>query len=336
MATTTVMHEKSSAQMPFRPVEVEYLRTNTSPDFDIFIQTADDLEPVLYRERNLVIDGTVQNHLRNKDITDVFVPLSQAAVYQEYLEESLETFLSDDTIDTDMKTEMLYSTATHMVQSLMDNPNSEQLVSRSENLVDNTLQFIGQDESIFASFLKTGSFDYKTYTHSVNVMMYSMFFAQHLELGDKEFMRDLGIGTLLHDIGKSKVSNRTLNHPGKLNEKQWAEIKMHPEWGCDILEDQGITNEMILDITMHHHEKLTGTGYPHQLPADEIRDYVRAVTICDIFDALTTKRSYKGAADSFSSLEIMRLEMHGELDGSMFKEFIVLMSESPEAVINNR
>jgi len=333
---TSTLSRNNDIATTFRPVEIEYLRINSSPDFDIYIQMSDNRVPVLYRERNLVIDGTVQNQLREKEITDVFVPLSQSAVYQEYLEESLEAFLTDETVDTDVKTEMLYSTATHMVQSLMDNPNSEQLVARSEHLVDNTLQFISQDESIFASFLKTGSFDYKTYTHSVNVMMYSMFFAQRLELGGSEFMRNLGICTLLHDIGKTKVSKKTLNHPGKLNDKQWREIKMHPEWGVDILDDQGITNEMVLDITMHHHEKLDGTGYPHRLPGEEIRDYVRAVTICDIFDALTTKRSYKGAADSYSSLEIMRLEMPGQLDGSMFKEFIALMSTSPQAVINNR
>ncbi|PCJ62721.1 MAG: hypothetical protein COA73_06190 [Candidatus Hydrogenedentota bacterium] len=334
--TVTMKNNKSDTGRLFRLVEVDYLRANTSPDFDIYIQTSDNREPVLYRERNLVMDGTVQNQLRDKDITNVFVPISQEAAYQEYLEDSLEIFLADTDINTHAKTEMLYSTATDMVKSFFENPNSDLLAPRSERLVDNMIQFIGQDETIFSSFLKTGSFDYKTYTHSVNVMMYSQFLAQHLNLGDKEFMRKLGIGTLLHDIGKSKVSNRTLNHPGRLNNKQWNEIKMHPEWGCDILEDQGFTDEMVLDITMHHHEKLNGAGYPHQLSADKIPDYVRVVTICDIFDALTTKRSYKNAADSYSSLEIMRLEMPGELDMAMFLEFIALMSTSPEAVVNSR
>lgn len=87
-------------------------------------------------------------------------------------------------------------------------------------------------------------------------------------------------------------------------------------------------NEVVLDVTLHHHEKLGGGGYPDGLKGDEIKPHVRIATICDIFDALTTARAYKDAVGSFPAFRIMQEELMGDLDPEYFKAFIEMMSAS--------
>lgn len=136
---------------------------------------------------------------------------------------------------------------------------------------------------------------------------------------------------MLHDIGKSRVSPEITNAPGKLTKEQWEEMRRHPEYGREILEELGVTDPMVLDVTLHHHEKLTGTGYPHGLWGDEVSKPVRVSTIADVFDALTTRRTYKAAMSAFAALRLMKEEMAKELDQDLFHAFVEMMgAANPE------
>ena len=101
------------------------------------------------------------------------------------------------------------------------------------------------------------------------------------------------------------------------------ELTRHATKRC---RQRGVTDEMVLEITLNHHEKLNGKGYPNGLTGEDLPPYVRISTICDIFDALTTKRSYKDAITSFDALTLMRDEMQGELDPDLFRTMIIMMT----------
>ncbi len=107
-------------------------------------------------------------------------------------------------------------------------------------------------------------------------------------------------------------------------------MKYHPVHGYNLLRDHGLKDGIILDVTRHHHEKLTGKGYPDSLPADEISMFARMSTISDIFDALTTRRSYKEALPSFDALRLMKGEMANELDRDLFEKFVEMMGNPSE------
>ena len=102
-------------------------------------------------------------------------------------------------------------------------------------------------------------------------------------------------------------------------------MRLHPVTGYDILKEHGLFSDLVLDVTRHHHEKLRGGGYPDKLTANQIDPLVRASTIADIFDALTTRRSYKGALTSYQALKIMRDKMAADLDPDLFRTFVELM-----------
>ena len=88
-----------------------------------------------------------------------------------------------------------------------------------------------------------------------------------------------------------------------------------------------------MNVTLYHHEKMGGGGYPERLAGDQIPDYVRIATVCDIFDALTTKRSYKSAVNSYPALGLMQQEMFSDLDGDVFGKFVNMMSGEKQATL---
>ena len=144
---------------------------------------------------------------------------------------------------------------------------------------------------------------------------------------DEWSMRNLKRGALLHDLGKIAVPDEILNKPGKLEGDEWQHILRHPEVGAKILE--GLKSlESVVDIVLHHHEKLDGSGYPYGLKGDEISVEARIMAIADIYDALTTKRSYKESLSRSQALRILGEEAQGgKLDTGLVNTFSRLVEE---------
>lgn len=318
----------------FFRVRTQSLRVDSVTDFDLYISMSADREPVLYREKHLLFTREALDRLRDLGVSEFLVHNEQREVYYHYVEANLEAILSDTAASLPEKTQVLYDCAHNVVREFMSNPNAGEVIPRSETLVNNLVKFIFEDDTSFSYFLKASSFDYHTYTHSVNVFVYSVTLAQFLGHDDPAFLHDFGTGALLHDIGKSRVPADVLNCKGALSDAQWGLMKKHPEWGHDILKKQGVTNEIVLRVTRHHHEKLSGGGYPDGLRAAQLPYYVRIATICDIFDALTTRRSYKNALNSFPALKLMQDEFKGQIDPEIFSSFVRMMSTATQPAIS--
>jgi putative nucleotidyltransferase with HDIG domain len=159
----------------------------------------------------------------------------------------------------------------------------------------------------------------QTYQHCLIVTGVAAAFGQHLGLRVADRNR-LSFAGMLHDVGKALVPVAILEKPGPLDQDEMAIMRKHPEYGADALKAaSGIPAEMI-DIVIHHHEYLDGSGYPHGLQASEISDLVRIMTISDVYGALIERRSYKPPFSSYKAYEILR-EMGPKLDKDLVREF---------------
>ncbi len=107
-------------------------------------------------------------------------------------------------------------------------------------------------------------------------------------------IESIRLGALLHDIGKIQIPSQILTKPGRLTEREWVELRTHPETGCDLVERMGF-DEAVCEIVLYHHERYDGSGYPHRLSGSEISWAVRIVSVADAFDALTSDRTYRTA-----------------------------------------
>ena len=173
--------------------------------------------------------------------------------------------------------------------------------------------------------LRTISADYYLYTHSVNVVAYSIALAQRAGYSDRATLREIANGALLHDIGKAKIDEALLNKPSALSTGEWEKMQQHARMGHDLLKAQDCLGEVALDIVLHHHEKVNGGGYPDRLTGDQISPFVKIVTIADVFDALTTDRFHQKGKGTFEALQLMQQTMKGELDPEIFRTFVGMM-----------
>ena len=146
-------------------------------------------------------------------------------------------------------------------------------------------------------------------------------------LSKKKFIETIEIASILHDIGKVSVEDAILNKEDKLTPEEYEKMKSHTIIGADILESVRkihIKNQYInmgIDITRHHHERWDGTGYPDGIKGKEIPLSARIMAAVDVYDALTTKRPYKGAYNHEKAIRIMEKNSGTQFDPYVFEVF---------------
>lgn len=147
------------------------------------------------------------------------------------------------------------------------------------------------------------SADGYTYGHCGRVADYAVAVAAALGLSAAE-QRTIRLGAYLHDVGKVRIPHEVLNKPGKLTEAEFGIVKMHPVWGAEMLADIEFPWELI-PIIRWHHERYDGRGYPDGLTGEAIPLHAQVVSIADVWDALTTTRSYRSAMSAERAREII-------------------------------
>jgi HD-GYP domain-containing protein (c-di-GMP phosphodiesterase class II) len=187
-------------------------------------------------------------------------------------------------------------------------------------LVDEISSSVMRNPGALISLARLRSADDYTYMHSVAVCALMVALARVLEL-DARTTRAVGMAGLLHDLGKAVMPMDVLNKPGKLTDEEFAIMKAHPVEGHRMLVEGGAADAITLDVCLHHHEKIDGSGYPNGLRDDEISLHARMGALCDVYDAITSNRPYKSGWDPAESIRKMA-EWKGHFDERLFQAFV--------------
>ena len=191
---------------------------------------------------------------------------------------------------------------------------------QAEALVEEISESVLRHPNALISLARLKHSNEYTYMHSVAVCALMIALARKLGLPD-DVVREAGLAGLLHDIGKMAVPQALLNKPGKLTDTEFAKVRKHPEEGGSILLTSKQVSALVLDVCLHHHEKVDGSGYPHRLQGDQISLMAKMGAVCDVYDAITSNRPYKQGWDPAESIRKMA-EWKGHFDEAVFQAFV--------------
>ena len=135
------------------------------------------------------------------------------------------------------------------------------------------------------------------------------------------------LGALLHDAGKALIPLKVLNKPASLTEEEMNLVRFHSVRGYKFLKEYGNLPPKVLLCALQHHERIDGSGYPMAVQGDKIHPYAKIVAVADVFDAMTSARKYGRRVTTYEALEIMKIEMTGQLDETVWTVFMEKQSK---------
>jgi HD-GYP domain-containing protein (c-di-GMP phosphodiesterase class II) len=187
-------------------------------------------------------------------------------------------------------------------------------------LVEELTESVFRNPGALVSLSRLKTKDDYTYMHSVAVCALMISLARELGLGAAA-CREAGMAGLLHDVGKALMPLEVLNKPGKLTDAEFDVMRTHPGRGHALLLEGGTAGEVAMDVCLHHHERVDGTGYPHGLKGDALSQMARMGAICDVYDAVSSVRPYKAAWDPADCVSRMA-SWAGHFDPTVFAVFV--------------
>lgn len=200
--------------------------------------------------------------------------------------------------------------------------------TQSYEAVDVLLAGVERDPAHLTLLAKLHHYDDYTLRHSLNVSLLALVFGKHLGM-EREPLRRLAFAGLYHDVGKFKIPIEILNKPGRLSDREFEVMKHHSLIGYELLKDHPSISEDILLGVLHHHERSDGQGYPRQLTVEEKDPFSRILTIVDIFDALTSDRSYKKAYTPHDSIKAMFSWRNESFHPGLLEKFVECLGVYP-------
>ncbi len=236
----------------------------------------------------------------------------------------LEKFLEDLNIAKAVKSEAIEK-INELFQRVCTNGELDLYIA--QNIASQLLNCLMRNPAALVSLSLLKDADRYTFTHSVNVSILAMYLAIHTDM--REEIEDVGIGALLHDVGKLDIPVNILNKQGPLSEKEMQVMKRHPVAGYEILRRSGEKRHIVLSCVRSHHEKINGKGYPDGKMGPQISSHAMVTSIADIYDALTTDRPYRRSYNPKDALDLMLDKMTTDLDPSLLQCFAWVIGHYP-------
>jgi HD-GYP domain-containing protein (c-di-GMP phosphodiesterase class II) len=311
----------------FRPVNIEFLAKGTGDSFDNFFQS-DSETFVKFASTDPKHQDKVLRLLEEGEIEQEFyIREEDLFKYYQYATQSLRSVMNNPNVPLETKTKKIYEVSQGAMKEFFSYNASTKILESSEEVMSMMEDCLSTADAGFAGISQITSKDYYTHTHSVNVGLYCMTFGTKVGL-PKDDVKQLGLGGMLHDVGKSKIDTALINKNGKLNDEEFELMKSHSPIGAEMLTGMCCYKDAVINMAGQHHEKFKGGGYPQGLSGDEISMHARICKIMDVYDALTTRRSYKKALNVMETLTLMTKQMANDFDPKLLQLFIKVMGPS--------
>lgn len=194
-------------------------------------------------------------------------------------------------------------------------------VESMQPLVEEISNSVNRNSGALIGLARLKTKDDYTYMHSIAVCALMIALSKQLNLCEAE-VKEAGMAGLLHDIGKMMIPTDILTKPGRLTETEFNTVKQHPLAGYQMLLRNKTISPVVLDVCLHHHEKMDGTGYPYQYKDQQISLMAKMGAVCDVYDAITSNRPYKKGWCPAESIKKMSEWSGKHFDDRIFQAFV--------------
>ena len=228
------------------------------------------------------------------------------------------------------RAKLIHQEANSIVQATLENCRLGKPVEikKLQPVVASITESIFRNADAIISLLRIKQADNYTFQHSVAVSTLLISFCHALEM-PREIIEQVGLGGLLHDIGKMQIPNNILNKPGKLSDSEFKIMQMHVFYGYKLVEKLSNISPISAGVVVEHHEHYDGTGYPNGLNVDKLSQYGQMAAITDVYDALTSNRVYHLGNEPTEVLKIILKGGNQHFNPLMVQQFIRMMGIYP-------
>ncbi|OCL25252.1 hypothetical protein U472_12900 [Orenia metallireducens] len=271
------------------------------------------LAKAIYHQENILLNTNCKNLYKYKE------RLLKLGIRHLYIE---------DKISEDIEINNLISEETRLkgkiiIKKVFSDISKNQRINIDEinNFIEELTKEILNSQELLANLVDIKSYDSYTFDHSVNVAALSLLIGKSLNY-NKEQLIKLGVGSILHDIGKIAIPKNILNKTTKLNDHEFKTIKKHPRLGYENIKEHHEISPISRIVILSHHEKVDGSGYPKGLIGDEIHEFAKIVAITDVFDALTSDRCYRKKWSINKTIDFLIANANSHFDINILNTFI--------------
>ncbi len=298
----TIGQEKDALRV--FPVSLESLDPHVL-SMDLYLKPARGSYPVLYRAVGVEFSEEDRQRLFQKGVQFLYVPVHQHAKYREAMVARLDSLFRDPEQGRAERVRMIRAACEKMIEDVLLFPDQPEAVSAVTDIGAQFAKWAGEDSAEFSYLLDMSAHDYYTVTHMVNVGVGCGLLVQALRPGDEELLSRCVQGGMLHDVGKKGIAQNILNKEGPLSPEEFKKIKQHPGLAFDVLHRHPSTSPTVLEMARDHHERIDGTGYPGGKSGEQIGLAARVCAVVDVYDAITSKRPYRGPTPPTETLRIL-------------------------------
>ena len=225
----------------------------------------------------------------------------------------------------------VYQAAKSVIQEAMNDTRLGRAINVDavRTVISEMTDSVFRNPDALSSLSRLKRFDEYTFYHSVNTALLAMSLGRSLGF-DRSMIHLAGVGTLLHDIGKTKIPLEVLNKPGRFEAHEMEIMKQHVLRGVEVLTDTTGLGNSYIQPALEHHERVNGAGYPHQRAHQDISQVGLITAVVDIYDAMTSDRCYHKGRPAHEILQLLyRLSLEGHLDPVLVQQFIKVVGIYP-------
>ena len=258
---------------------------------------------VLYGRKGVVITAELKESIdRNNRI--FYITHDDVDSYLDYTLDNIENVVSKKRISPKIKTTILKDAGRKIFSKIQDEQLTPKTIEHSEKFTRSVVDLILGSPEAYLSLLSLSKESSYLFDHSLNTCTFCVLVGIDLYGNDEVKLFILGLGGLLMDIGMSYIDRDILGKDGKLSQEEWDIVKSHTDRGFEILKEYELPIEVI-EMVHYHHERMDGSGYPEGLQGDEIPEHVQIASVCDVYDALTSDRTYRKEHKHIAAINAM-------------------------------